>query len=167
MTTALAATPEACERRRARRFGWALIALALPVLILGGLSAGEGWRTLDWPRVPAEILASAPEPATTGTSGPPPSGAVLYRYRIGGRERTGDAIEPALLPLEATAFAERHRRRYPAGAWALAAVDPADPKIAYLEPGPSTAALIALGLGLLAGLSGASILALSRAPRQG
>jgi hypothetical protein len=72
---------------------------------------------------------------------------VLYQYRIGDRDYVAGGIEPYDFGMQNSAGAAKMRERHPVGSQATVAYDPANPAVAYLEPGPSSFALVLSGIG--------------------
>jgi len=56
--------------------------------------------------------------------------------------------------MQNSAGAAKMSERHPPGSTAQVAYDPRNPAIAYLEPGPSSFALVLLAIGAAIGLSG-------------
>ncbi|MBL6616726.1 MAG: DUF3592 domain-containing protein, partial [Reyranella sp.] len=72
---------------------------------------------------------------------------VLYQYRVGDRDYVAGGVEPWDYGMQNSAGAEKMRQRHPIGSQARVAYDPANPAVAYLEPGPSSFALVLSGIG--------------------
>jgi hypothetical protein len=149
-------------------FGRKLIVLALLILTPGLWGAIKGALTLRWPRAEATILDaelrrhSRPTDSTPRASDMWNSFSVYYRYEVANREYLGGNLEPYAFGMQNSAGAERMRDRYPVGSKARVAYDPADPEIAYLEPGPSSFSLVLVGVGTFIGLIGLRIRYLER-----
>jgi hypothetical protein len=164
-----------CDERKMRQslaFGRNLIVLAVLIFVLGAWAAGKGALTLRWPRAEAKIidanlrLQTAPAtPSLNGRRRPDDewtSFIVHYTYRVGGRDYWSGRVEPYDFGMQNSAGAKRMGERHPVGSTARVAYDPADPAIAYLEPGPSSLSLALVGIGTVIGLSGAWVRRLAR-----
>jgi len=145
------ATPR--QKQQVRNFGWFLLGLSLLLLAPGAWGTWKGWQTLSWPRVEVRLvdpktLQAPPDGALTRV---PENDAIMfavtYLYRVGELQCIGNRIEPYRFGFENAAKVKRQRERYRLGTVAQAAYDPSDPCIAYLEPGPSSTALMFLGVG--------------------
>lgn len=79
---------------------------------------------------------------------------VLYRYTVDGREYVAGGVEPYDFGMQNSAGAAKMSERHPPGSTAVVAYDPANPAIAFLEPGPSSFALVLIAIGAVMGLSG-------------
>src|SRR5262249_24320455 len=77
-----------------------------------------------------------------------------YRYRVGDVEYVAGGVEPYNYGMQNSAGAEKMRDRHQIHSISDVAYDPNDPKIAYLEPGPSSAALAIAAIGAGMTLSG-------------
>lgn len=131
-------------------FGRNLMVLGLLILALGAYGVVMGALTLKWPRAAATITsADLLRQNVTGRS--PDEGwnsfHVLYVYRVGDREYVSGGVEPYDFGMQNSAGAAKMRERRPVGSQAQVAYDPANPAVAYLEPGPSSFALMLSGIG--------------------
>ena len=139
-------------------FGRNLMVLGSIVLALGLYGVVGGALTLTWPRAEATITSAETVRQIAGAGGSREeswnSFHVLYRYRVGDREYIGGRVEPYDFGMQNSAGAERMRDRHQIGSISSIAYDPGDPAIAYLEPGPSSAALMIAGVGAFMTLTG-------------
>ena len=129
------------------------------VLGVGAYGAYKGAMTLTWPRAPATITSADLLRQTmqaTGGSGQESwnSFHVLYRYRVVDSELVAGGVEPYDFGMQNSAGAARMKARHPVGSISEIAYDPANPAIAYLEPGPSSFALMLSGIGSIIVLGG-------------
>jgi hypothetical protein len=136
-------------------FGRNLMVLALLIAALGGYGVVMGALTLKWPRAQATIT-SAELLRQIGTSRGMDGRSfedgwnsfhVLYQYRVGDRDYVAGGVEPYDFGMQNSAGAAKMRERHPVGSQAKVAYDPDNPAVSYLEPGPSSVALILLGIG--------------------
>jgi hypothetical protein len=136
-------------------FGRNLMVLALLIFALGGYGVVMGAMTLKWPRADATIT-SAELLRQIGTSRGADGRAVedgwnsfhvLYQYRVGDRDYVAGGVEPYDFGMQNSAGAAKMRERHPVGSQAKVAYDPGNPAVAYLEPGPSSVALVMSGVG--------------------
>lgn len=136
-------------------FGRNLMVLGLLIFALGGYGVVMGAMTLKWPRTAATIT-SAELLRQTGTSRGLDgrsiedgwnSFQVLYQYRVGDRDYVAGGVEPYDFGMQNSAGAAKMRERHPVGSQAKVAYDPANPAVSYLEPGPSSFALVLSGIG--------------------
>jgi hypothetical protein len=150
------ATPR--QKRQVRSFGWLLFVLSLVPVGLGGWGAWNGWQTLSWPRADARIVDVKLNPHLTRPSEIAARRVrqaereratidVAYVYTAAGSERFGTEIEAYTFGMQNSAAARRQREQYRFGTIAQVAYDPANPDVAYLEPGPSSVSLLFLGAG--------------------
>jgi len=139
-------------------FGRNLMVLGSIILALGLYGVVRGALTLTWPRAEATITSAETLRQTAGARGARQeswnSFHVLYRYRVGDLEYIGGGVEPYDYGMQNSAGAVRMRDRHPIGSISSVAYDPNDPAIAYLEPGPSSAALMIAGVGAFMTLAG-------------
>ncbi len=160
------------KMRQSLAFGRNLIVLALIILIPGAWAAYKGAMTLRWPRAEAKIVdaktrvQTAPSSSTLGQRHSRDdewtSFIVHYTYRVEDEEFWSGRVEPYDFGMQNSAGAKRMSERHPVGSKALVVYDPADPAIAYLEPGPSSMSLAMVGIGAVIGLSGIWIRHLAR-----
>ena len=136
-------------------FGRNLMVLALLIFALGGYGVVMGAMTLKWPRADATIT-SAELLRQIGTSRGADGRAVedgwnsfhvLYQYRVGDRDYVAGGVEPYDFGMQNSAGAAKMKERHPVGSQAKVAYDPGNPAVAYLEPGPSSVALVMSGVG--------------------
>ena len=143
-------------------FGRNLMVLGGLILALGAYGVARGALTLGWPRVEATVTSADLLRQTTTTRGPDGraredgwnSFHVLYRYTVAGREYVAGGVEPWDFGMQNSAGAEKMRERHPVGSTARVAYDPKDPAVAYIEPGPSSFALVLCGIGGFMALTG-------------
>jgi hypothetical protein len=148
--------------RGAMAFGRNLMVLGALVLVLGLYGTLMGALTLKWPRTTATITSAELLRQTTTRRGPDGrsmeegwnSFQVIYQYRVGDRDYVAGGVEPYDFGMQNSAGAEKMRERHPINSQARIAYDPANPAIAYLEPGPSSFALVLTGIGAFIGLCG-------------
>ena len=141
-------------------FGRNLMVLGAAILGIGVYGTAMGAMTLTWPRAPgtitsAELLRQSMN--ATGSDGREESWNsfhVLYRYRVGSRDYVAGGVEPYDFGMQNSAGAARMSERHPVGSAAQIAYDPNDPTVAYLEPGPSSFALMLSGIGSFMALVG-------------
>jgi len=143
-------------------FGRNLMVLAGLILALGAYGTVQGVLTLRWPR--AEATVTTAELARQIMTTRDPDGRareeswnsfhVLYRYTVDGREYVAGGVEPYDFGMQNSAGAAKMSERHPPGSTAVVAYDPANPAIAFLEPGPSSFALVLIAIGAVMGLSG-------------
>jgi len=146
----------------AMAFGRNLMVLASAILVFGAYGSVRGALTLGWPRAEATITSADLLRQTTTTRGMDGrsredgwnSFHVLYLYTVDGREYVAGGVEPWDFGMQNSAGAAKMRERHPVGSTARVAYDPKDPAVAYLEPGPSSFALVLCGIGAVIGLSG-------------
>jgi hypothetical protein len=79
---------------------------------------------------------------------------VLYRYTVDGREYAAGGVEPYDFVMQNSAGAAKMSERHPPGSTAKVAYDARNPAVAYLEPGPSSFALVLGGIGAFITLCG-------------
>ena len=136
-------------------FGRNLMVLALLIAALGGYGVVMGALTLKWPRTAATVTSAELLRQTSTSRGMDGrsfddgwnSFHVLYQYRIGDRDYVAGGVEPYDFGMQNSAGAAKMRERHPVGSQAKVAYDPGNPAVAYLEPGPSSVALVLLGIG--------------------
>ena len=130
-------------------FGRNLMVLGAAILAVGAYGAARGAMTLAWPRASAAITtADLMRQTMHATEEGWNSFHVLYRYRVGDRDYVAGGVEPYDFGMQNSAGAAKMSERHPVGSAANVAYDPNDPAIAYLEPGPSSFALMLSGVGL-------------------
>ncbi|PJG52041.1 hypothetical protein CVM73_28145 [Bradyrhizobium forestalis] len=143
-------------------FGRNLMVLGALPLGLGGYCAIMGALTLNWPRATAAITSAETIRQTTNAENRGAGGGqegwntfrVLYTYRVGERDYVAGGVEPYDLGMQNSASAGNMRVLHPPGSSAKIVHDPRNPEIAYLKPGPSSAALAFTAIGLIMSLSG-------------
>ena len=136
-------------------FGRNLMVLALLIFALGGYGVVMGALTLKWPRTAATITSAELLRQTSTSRGPDGRSVedgwnsfhVLYQYRVGDRDYVSGGVEPYDFGMQNSAGAAKMRERHPVGSEAKIAYDPGNPAVAYLEPGPSSVALVLSGIG--------------------
>lgn len=145
----------ATPNRGGMAFGRNLMVLAAAILAVGLYGVARGAMTLKWPRADATITsAELLRQASTsrGMDGRSyddgwNSFHVIYRYRVGDRDYVAGGVEPYDFGMQNSAGAAKMRERHPIGSPAKVAYDPNNPAVAYLEPGPSSFALVLSGIG--------------------
>jgi hypothetical protein len=146
---------KAVANRGGMAFGRNLMVLALLIAALGGYGVVMGALTLKWPRAQATIT-SAELLRQIGTSRGMDGRSfedgwnsfhVLYQYRVGDRDYVAGGVEPYDFGMQNSAGAAKMRERHPVGSQAKVAYDPASPAVSYLEPGPSSFALVLSAIG--------------------
>jgi len=143
-------------------FGRNLMVLAGLIFILGAYGTVQGALTLGWPRAEATIITADLARQIMMTRDPDGrsreeswnSFHVLYRYTVDGREYAAGGVEPYDYGMQNSASAAKMGERHPPGSTAKVAYDPRNPAIAYLEPGPSSFALVLGGIGAFMALCG-------------
>ena len=143
-------------------FGRNLMVLGGLILALGAYGAIEGALTLRWPRAEATITTAdllrqtMPARTSDGRSYEESwnSFHVLYSYTVAGREYVAGGVEPYDFGMQNSAGAAKMSERHPPGSRASIAYDPKNPATAYLEPGPSSFALVLSGIGAFMALCG-------------
>ena len=136
-------------------FGRNLMVLALLIFALGGYGVVMGALTLGWPRAEATVTSAELLRQTSTSRGADGraiedgwnSFHVLYQYRVGDRDYVAGGVEPYDFGMQNSAGAAKMRERHPVGSPAKVAYDPGNSAVAYLEPGPSSVALVLLGIG--------------------
>jgi hypothetical protein len=136
-------------------FGRNLMVLALMIFALGAYGVVMGALTLQWPRTAATITSAELLRQANTRRGPDGhsiedgwnSFHVLYQYRVGDRDYVAGGVEPYDFGMQNSAGAAKMRERYPVGSQAKVAYDPANPAASYIEPGPSSFALVLSGIG--------------------
>lgn len=136
------------------RMAWFLFALGAVVFGLGAWGAVNGARTLKWPRVTAEIVdakLTRHERETRDVQRPDrwTTFDVHYLYRVDDKTYLGGGIEPYAFNMQNSAGAKKMADKYPVGSKAQVAYNPENVTEAYLMPGPSSFALILIGIGLV------------------
>ncbi len=143
-------------------FGRNLVVLGAVPLGLGAYCAVMGALTLNWPRATA-LITSAETVRQTVYAENRGAGSgkegwntfhVLYTYRVGERDYVAGGVEPYDLGMQNSASAGNMQALHPPGSRAEIVYDPRNPEIAYLKPGPSSAALGFTAIGLIMVLSG-------------
>lgn len=143
-------------------FGRNLMILGLIPFAIGTYAAAMGVLTLRWPRATASIvgcerrwaegdrrnIGSADNPKGWSTA------RLTYFYSAGGIERIGSGVQAYALGLANAVHEEKLCLTYQPHQQVTVAYDPAQPAIAYLEPGPSLSALMLLGVGSVMLLGG-------------
>ena len=136
-------------------FGVFLMMLAAPPLVIGLWAMAQGLITLTWPRTDGQIdrvyfSQSQPDDETRRMSA---SIDITYRYVVGGRTYSSSSIAPYTFGWQNSGHARRQHDDYSADMAVRIAHDPHDPRVAYLEPGPSSTSLMLLGVGFIFGLT--------------
>lgn len=132
------------------------------ILAIGGYGVVMGALTLKWPRADATITSAELLRQTSTSRGLDSrsiedgwnSFHVLYQYRVGDRDYVAGGVEPYAFGMQNSAGAAKMRERHPIDSTAKVAYDPANPVVAYLEPGPSSFALVLSGIGAFMFLMG-------------
>lgn len=156
------------KMRQSLAFGRNLIVLALLILVPGLWAAAKGALTLRWPRADARVLdarlrlQTMPSLRDQRQPDVTTSFHVLYSYVVDGHEYLGGRVEPYDFGMQNSAGAKKMRERHPVGSTVRVAYDPADPAIAYLEPGPSSMSLMMIGISVIIGGSGLWVRSLAR-----
>ena len=137
-------------------FGVFLMMLAAPPLVIGLWAMAQGLITLTWPRTDGQIVRvyfsqSQPDDETRRMSA---SIDITYRYVVGGRTYSSSSIAPYTFGWQNSGHARKQHDDYSADMAVRIAHDPHDPRVAYLEPGPSSTSLMLLGVGFIFGLPG-------------
>ncbi|NOJ46346.1 DUF3592 domain-containing protein [Bradyrhizobium archetypum] len=143
-------------------FGRNLMVLGALPLGLGAYCAIMGTLTLNWPRATAAIASAETVRQTVNAENRGAGGGqegwntfrVLYTYRVGEHDYVAGGVEPYDLGMQNSASAGNMRVLHPPGSRAEIVYDPRNPEIAYLKPGPSSAALAFTAIGLIIFLSG-------------
>jgi hypothetical protein len=143
-------------------FGRNLMVLGGLIFAPGAYGTVEGALTLRWPRAEATITTAdlvRQMSTARGIDGRSfeegwNSFHVLYHYNVAGREYVADGVEPYDFGMQNSAGAAKMRERHPPGSKALIVYDPDNPAVAYLEPGPSSFALMLSGIGTFMALCG-------------
>ena len=146
---------KAAPNRGGMAFGRNLMVLAVLILVLGAYGVVMGAMTLRWPRTAATITSAEllrQSSTSRGLDGRSiedgwNSFHVLYQYRVGDRDYVAGGVEPYDFGMQNSAGAAKMRERHPIGSQAQVAYDPGNPAVAYLEPGPSSFALVLAGIG--------------------
>lgn len=148
--------------RGGKAFGRNLMVLALVPLVIGAYASVMGVLTLTWPRGQATILGCEMAFPQTDRRNVGKSdnrkgwstASLAYSYGVQGTSYNGSGIQPYTLGLLNAAHEQQACLKYQPHQRVEVAYDAADPRIAYLEPGPSLTALILLGIGVVMLLSG-------------
>lgn len=143
-------------------FGRNVMVLGLIPFLIGTYATVMGAWTLTWPRAEATVVGCEhvfPEGdrRNIGKAGNPKgwsAARLTYSYIARGNEYVGSGVEPYTLGLVNAAHEDRACLKYQPHQLAEVAYAPGNPGIAYLEPGPSPAALMLLGVGAAMLLSG-------------
>lgn len=151
----MARKKKAVPNRGGMAFGRNLMVLALLIFALGAYGVVMGALTLKWPRTTATITSAELLRQISTSRGMDGrsfedgwnSFHVLYQYRLGDRDYVAGGVEPYDFGMQNSAGAAKMRERHPIGSQAKVAYDPANPAVAYLEPGPSSFALVLSGIG--------------------
>lgn len=174
MTTASVPT---VRKRRAKsslpsaRFGRFLIVVGAAILLLGAWGAVQGARTLQWPRADATIIDSDLrrfEGSPRRVNGREYdrdhwySFSVHYSFEVGGVEYVTGGVEPYDFGMQNSAGAQKMKDRHPVGSKARVAYNPENPRVAYLEPGPSSFSMILVVIGAVIGSAGLWVRSLAR-----
>ena len=146
----------------AMAFGRNLMVLGSLILALGAYGTVRGALTLRWPRAEATITSADLLRQITTRRGMDGrsyqdgwnSFHVIYLYTVEGREYVAGGVEPWDFGMQNSAGAEKMRERHPVGSTAKVAYDPKDPAVAYIEPGPSSFAMVLCGIGGFMALTG-------------
>ncbi len=152
-----------------------ILIVAAVLLIAGGWACLKGAESLTWPQTGGRIVV----PTTSTTMGHRrqdghstderraiETGDIRYAYTVKGRDYVGTAIQPFDFGTQDWLVSYKRDDLYREHTVVRVSYDPGDPSVAYLEPGPSGAALILFGIGILVGLGGLwARHAASRAPR--
>jgi hypothetical protein len=175
MTTASDSSRKRTAKQRpslaSASFGRFLMIVGAAILLLGGWGAVQGARTWQWPRAEARIIDSDLRRNESNLRQSANGDyyrdhwytfAVHYSYRVGTTEYIGGGVEPYDFGMQNSAGARKMKDRHPVGATAKVAYDPDNPAVAYLEPGPSSFALILLAIGAILGLCGLWVRSLAR-----
>jgi hypothetical protein len=141
------------------RFARFLIVLGGVILALGLWGAVNGALTLRWPRAAATVVdASLVLHEAQRTNARIPDAwhtfNVHYACSVDGRNYLGGHVEPYDFGMQNSTGAVKMNERHPIGSTAQVAYDPAEPGVAYLEPGPSSFSLALTGIGAAVGLVG-------------
>jgi hypothetical protein len=145
----------ATPNRGGMAFGRNLMVLAAAILAVGLYGVARGAMTLKWPRADATVTSAELLRQTSTSRGMDGrsiedgwnSFHVIYQYRVGDRDYVAGGVEPYDFGMQNSAGAAKMRERHPIGSQAKVAYDPANPAVAYLEPGPSSFALVLSGIG--------------------
>ena len=143
-------------------FGRNIMVLGLVPFVFGTYATIMGAWTLTWPRAEATIIGCEnifPESDSrnVGKSDNPKgwsTASLTYSYIARGNEYVGSGVEPYTLGLVNAAHEGRACLKYQPHQRVEVAYEAGNPGVAYLEPGPSLAALMLLGVGAVMLLSG-------------
>jgi len=143
-------------------FGRNLMVLGALPLGIGAYCVFMGALTLNWPRATATITSAETVRQTANAENRGAGGGqegwntfrVLYTFRVGERDYVASGVEPYDLGMQNSASAGNMRVLHPPSSPAEIVHDPRNPEIAYLKPGPSSAALAFTAIGLIIFLSG-------------
>ncbi len=138
-----------------------ILIVAAVLLIAGGWACLKGVEALSWPQADARRLVlykgmtidRRQDGHSTDERREGPT-EFRYAYKVGKQDYVGTAVQPYDFGSQDWLISYRHDDFYSPRAALRASYDPSDPSVAYLEPGPSGAALILFGAGILAGLGG-------------
>lgn len=168
----MTSVPKIAGRERKMRqslvFGRNLIVLALLILLPGLWAAGKGALTLRWPRADAKVVDGRLRLQTLLSSQDrrqphvTASFHVLDSYTVEDRQYLSRRVEPYDFGMQNSAGARKMRERHLVGSTTRVAYDPADPAVAYLEPGPSSMSLIMVVIGAVIGASGLWVRSMTR-----
>jgi hypothetical protein len=138
-------------------FPWFLMVAGLPFLLLGGWGIYQGMATRSWPRAEGMILASNLRVRESESTRSSNSGIrdrsetatvdIRYKYTVNGTRYESDGIEVADFGLQNSAAARKQHEKYPPGTVVQVAYNPANPAVAYLEPGPGSVSMMLAGVG--------------------
>jgi hypothetical protein len=151
-------------------FGRNLAILGFIPFVLGAYATAMGAMTLSWPRAEATIIGCEhiwPEGDRRNIGSPDnPKGwstaHITYSYRARGEERTGSGVQAYTLGLANAAHEDELCVTYQPHQQVKIAYDPGNVNVTYLEPGPSSPALMLLGVGAFMMLCGWWAYSLSR-----
>ncbi len=142
----------------------ALLAGGLALCVFGAWLDRAGRRAASWPTTDGtvvysevvELPSSLDDRRRIGETRPQEA-EVHHSYRVGGRAYRGKGISMStgLIPYWEDMLARRIRDRYAVGGKVTVYYDPADPRLAVLEPGASIESRVALLAGAV--LVGAAV----------
>jgi hypothetical protein len=161
MTASVPDSRAARNKRGSLAFGRNLAVLGTAILLLGLWGAIHGALTLRWPRAEATIVDAELRVTTTNSRTGPRELPEQWNtfivhscYEVAGQEYCGGGVEPWDFGMQNSAGAEKMRMRHPQGSKAQVAYDPENPRVSYIEPGPSSFSLILVFIGLEIGGAG-------------
>jgi hypothetical protein len=141
------------------RISYFFLAIGAASFALGAWAAANGALTLRWPRVEAEVVSAdhrlhetqrrdqrAPDQRHTF--------AISYVYTVDGQRYLSHGIEPDDFGMQNSGDAIKLANAHRIGSKVQVAYDPANPHVAYLDPGPSSFSLMLVGIGAAFGLVG-------------